>query len=342
MTISLLLLLLLLLLLSLHAANAGEPGALAPSCSWWYEQTPHHGFAFRNVSAFGAIGDGEADDTAALQRAIDSNRGGEPGSEQSKAAAVVYLGPGTYKVTDTLVLWKWTVLIGNPRCPPTLVLPPQTPSFEGAHGLKPLLVTAVGFNASTAAHAWWDQSGPNAVNEHFFTSVRHLRVISHLPLSLSLSLSLSLTHTHTHTLSLSLCTGGDRRGQPRCGSDQLERGPADGAARRGGDGSERYCGRPRPGRRRRLREAEGQRRQPERGRRGRRHRAARSADGLADCGHPGLAAQRRCPGQHAAGRAGSPRRLVTGRAEYQRGGSPCWGMSHWTLVLLPLVSSCNS
>eukprot|EP01044_Picomonas_judraskeda_P010687 COSAG03_NODE_1395_length_4170_cov_27.810120_5_plen_31_part_01 len=31
MTISLLLLLLLLLLLSLHAANAGEPGALAPS-----------------------------------------------------------------------------------------------------------------------------------------------------------------------------------------------------------------------------------------------------------------------------------------------------------------------
>ena len=36
--------------------------------------------------------------------------------------------------------------------------------------------------------------------------------------------------------------------------------------------------------------------------------------GLRGRGHPGLAAQRRCSGQHAAGRAGSPRRLVTGRA----------------------------
>ena len=32
------------------------------------------------------------DDTKALQKAIDANRGGEPGSEQAKAAAVVYLG----------------------------------------------------------------------------------------------------------------------------------------------------------------------------------------------------------------------------------------------------------
>jgi hypothetical protein len=165
-----------LLVLSLTATVCASNGT-DRSCSWWYEQTAHHGFAFRNASAFGAIGDGKADDTAALQRAIDHNRGGEPGSDQSKAAAVVYIGPGTYKVTDTLVLWKWTVLIGNPHCPPTLVLPPATPSFDGKNGLKPLLVTTVGFNVSTAAHAWWDQSGPNAVNEHFFTSVRHLRVV---------------------------------------------------------------------------------------------------------------------------------------------------------------------
>lgn len=37
-------------------------------------------------------------------------------------------------------------------------------------------MTTVGFNASTSAHKWWDQSGPNAINENFFTSVRHLRV----------------------------------------------------------------------------------------------------------------------------------------------------------------------
>jgi hypothetical protein len=133
--------------------------------------------AYRNVSAFGAVGDGVTDDTLALQKAIDFNRGGDAGSEQSKSAAVVYLPAGTYKVTDTLVLWKWTVLIGNPHCPPTIVLPASTPAFSGAKGLRPLLVTTVGFNTSTAAHAWWEQSGPNDINENFFTSVRHLRVV---------------------------------------------------------------------------------------------------------------------------------------------------------------------
>ena len=60
------------------------------------------------------------------------------------------------------MLWKWTVLIGNPRCPPTLVLPAGTPAFGGENGLRPLLVTTVGFNASTAAHAWWERSGPSS------------------------------------------------------------------------------------------------------------------------------------------------------------------------------------
>ena len=87
------------------------PVALGGACSWWYEETAHHGVGFRNVSAFGAIGDGVADDTRAIQNAIDFNRGGDVGSGQSKSAAVVYLGPGTYKVTNTIVLWKWTVLM---------------------------------------------------------------------------------------------------------------------------------------------------------------------------------------------------------------------------------------
>lgn len=127
----------------LALVSAVRAAPVPTSCSWWYEETAHHGTAFRNVSSFGAVGDGVADDTVALQAAIDSNRGGEPGSDQSKSAAVVYLGPGIYKVTDTIVLWKWTVLVGNPHCPPVIVLPAATPAFSGAKGLRPLLVSHV-------------------------------------------------------------------------------------------------------------------------------------------------------------------------------------------------------
>jgi glucan 1,3-beta-glucosidase len=146
-------------------------------CGWWYETTEHHGFNFRNVTDFGAVGDGVADDTAALQAAIDFARGGEPGSDADKSAAVIYLGSGTFRVTDTLVLWKWTKLIGNPHCPPTIVLPTSTPAFNGSKGLRPLLVTNTGYNSSAAAHAWWEEAGGGAANENFFTSIHHLRVV---------------------------------------------------------------------------------------------------------------------------------------------------------------------
>ena len=46
----------------------------------------------KNVKDFGAVGDGTADDTAAIQAAIDSTSG----------AGMVYFPKGTYKITDTL------------------------------------------------------------------------------------------------------------------------------------------------------------------------------------------------------------------------------------------------
>jgi len=47
-----------------------------------------------NVRGLGAVGDGEADDTPALQRALDGVTDG----------STVYLPPGTYRVTETLTL----------------------------------------------------------------------------------------------------------------------------------------------------------------------------------------------------------------------------------------------
>ena len=150
------------------------PHTLA-SCATWYDSTAH-GWSFRNASSFGAVGDGVTDDTLALQAAIDFDRGGEAGSGADKSAAVVYIPPGRYLVSDTLVLWKWTKLLGNSRCPPTLILPANTPAFAGVSGLRPLLVTVDGANSSTAAHMWWEENGIDATNENFFTQMHHFTI----------------------------------------------------------------------------------------------------------------------------------------------------------------------
>ena len=151
------------------------PALRASPCDTWYDSTTH-GWSFRNASAFGAVGDGVTDSTAALQAAIDFQRGGEAGSGADKSAALIYVPPGRYVITDTIVLWKWTKLVGNTKCPPTLVLPARTPAFAGADGLRPLLVTVDGANSSTAAHDWWVETGIDATNENFFTQLHHFTI----------------------------------------------------------------------------------------------------------------------------------------------------------------------
>ncbi len=77
-----------------------------------------------NVQTLGVTGDGKADDTAAIQRAIDGHR-------------VLYFPSGQYLVKDTITLKPGTVLIG---------LHPQMAQFDLADG-------AVGFQGVGAPHA---------------------------------------------------------------------------------------------------------------------------------------------------------------------------------------------
>ena len=96
--------------------------ALPPSSDW------------ASVRGFGAKGDGVTDDTAAIQKAIDSRR-------------VVYLPLGFYAVNDTIRLKPDTVLIGLHPGLTRLVLPNGSPKYQGTDTPKALLESARGGDA---------------------------------------------------------------------------------------------------------------------------------------------------------------------------------------------------
>ena len=84
-----------------------------------------------NVKTLGVKGDGTTDDTAALQKAIDSHR-------------VLYLPIGFYMVSDTLKLKADTVLIGLHPALTQLVIPDGNSSHAGVGAVKPILETPKG------------------------------------------------------------------------------------------------------------------------------------------------------------------------------------------------------
>jgi hypothetical protein len=101
------------------AASAPALRALPPVADWI------------NVRTLGVRGDGQADDTAALQRAIDTHK-------------VLYLPIGFYKVTDTLKLRPDTVLIGLHPALTQLVIPDENPRHAGVGAVAPVLETPKG------------------------------------------------------------------------------------------------------------------------------------------------------------------------------------------------------
>jgi hypothetical protein len=84
-----------------------------------------------NARDIGALGDGVADDTAALQKAIASHR-------------TIYLPSGFYIVNDTLELKPDTVLIGLHPGATQIILPDGSPAFQGVGEPKALLETPRG------------------------------------------------------------------------------------------------------------------------------------------------------------------------------------------------------
>jgi hypothetical protein len=106
----------------LPAALPNVMRALPPTAQW------------ANAHSFGAKGDGQTDDTAALQKAIDSRR-------------VVYLPLGFYMINDTLKMKPDTVIVALHPGMTQLVLPNGAPAFAGVGAPKAMLESAKGGDA---------------------------------------------------------------------------------------------------------------------------------------------------------------------------------------------------
>jgi sugar lactone lactonase YvrE len=98
-----------------------------------------------NVRTLGVKGDDATDDTAALQRAIDTHR-------------VLYLPMGRYRVTDTLTLRPDSVLIALHPSLTHLYLPDNAPNYAGVGGARALLESASGGNAIVHGVGLWTGS----------------------------------------------------------------------------------------------------------------------------------------------------------------------------------------
>ncbi|KAI0724043.1 exo-beta-1,3-glucanase [Cerioporus squamosus] len=116
------------------SCGTGVVGTAAAGDPYWLESIKHQGIAafnsapssykvFRNVKDYGAVGDGVADDTAAINAAIsDGTRcGGGSCDSTTTEPAVVYFPKGTYKVSSPIIAYYYTQLIGDARTPPTLL-----------------------------------------------------------------------------------------------------------------------------------------------------------------------------------------------------------------------------
>lgn len=101
------------------AAPAPTIRALPGTASW------------TNVKTLGVAGDGRTDDTAAIQRAIDTHR-------------VLYFPSGFYMVTDTLRLRPDTVLLGLHPAKTQLVIPDENARHAGIGGVVPIVETPEG------------------------------------------------------------------------------------------------------------------------------------------------------------------------------------------------------
>ena len=82
--------------------------------------------SYLEKGAYGAVGDGVADDTAAIQAAIDH-------AADAGGGGVVFVAAGRYRVTKTVHLWSGIRVVGYGATRPVFVLGANTPGYQEGH-----------------------------------------------------------------------------------------------------------------------------------------------------------------------------------------------------------------
>lgn len=106
------------------ALLAAAVGAEARSVYTLRPDDPHA--VYLENGAFGVKGDGAADDSEALQAAINK-------VQETTGAGIVYLPQGRYRLTKTIYLWTGIRIVGYGAERPILFLAPNTPGFQEGH-----------------------------------------------------------------------------------------------------------------------------------------------------------------------------------------------------------------
>ncbi|KAH7103600.1 glucan 1,3-beta-glucosidase [Auriculariales sp. MPI-PUGE-AT-0066] len=112
------------------AITGGTKSSSAPS---WISSIPSRGtspFApnadvykvRKNVKDYGAKGDGKTDDTAAINAALyDQGRCGQGCQGSALTPLLLYFPSGTYRISGPIQMLYYTVILGNPANPPTII-----------------------------------------------------------------------------------------------------------------------------------------------------------------------------------------------------------------------------
>ncbi|KAI6451589.1 hypothetical protein MCOR22_001194 [Pyricularia oryzae] len=152
------------------SATSTSTSSPLPGCgsdSYWLANIKHQGFApyapnpsnytvFRSVKEFGAKGDGKADDTVAINRAISEGGRCGPGSCNSTTTTpgLIYFPPGTYRITSPIINYYFTQIYGSPLCMP--VIKPSS-NFTGAWVLDANQYQAGGKLGWGSTNVFWRQ-----------------------------------------------------------------------------------------------------------------------------------------------------------------------------------------